>query len=172
MKIDIHTHTKKCKSGDAPTREIAPADFCETIQSTEVGIIAITNHNAFDLVQFIEIIDIMDDNARVWPGVELDVKEDGMRGHLIVIVSPTMAEAFSGIVYEITKDTTPDSFTTTIEQVLEKFDDFKPLYIAHYKQKTPNIPDKALEKLMSGTANPGRVIKEVTNSISGTVNLT
>ena len=165
MKIDIHTHTKKCKSGDAPTREIAPADFCETIQSTEVGIIAITNHNVFDLVQFIEIIDIMDD-ARVWPGVELDVKEDGVRGHLIVIVSPTMAEAFSGIVYEITKDTTPDSFTTTIEQVLEKFDDFKPLYIAHYKQKTPNIPDKALEKLMSGTANPGRVIKEVTNSIS------
>lgn len=29
MKIDIHTHTKKCKSGDAPTREIASADFCE-----------------------------------------------------------------------------------------------------------------------------------------------
>lgn len=71
MKIDIHTHTKKCKSGDAPTREIAPADFCETIQSTEVGIIVITNHNVFDLDQFTEIVDIMGDDVRVWPGVEL-----------------------------------------------------------------------------------------------------
>ena len=50
MKIDIHAHTKKSKSGDAPTREITPKDFCETIQSTDVGIIAITNHNVFDLI--------------------------------------------------------------------------------------------------------------------------
>ncbi len=85
MKIDIHSHTKKCKSGDAPTREIAPGYFCETIQSTEVGIIAITNHNVFDLDQFNEIMGIMGDNAQVWPGVELDVQEDGVRGHLIVI---------------------------------------------------------------------------------------
>ena len=52
MKIDIHTHTKKCKSGDAPTREISPENFCEAILSTEVRIIAITNHNVFDLDQY------------------------------------------------------------------------------------------------------------------------
>ncbi|MES9903954.1 MAG: hypothetical protein ABW168_14925 [Sedimenticola sp.] len=166
MKIDIHTHTKKCKSGDAPTREIAPGDFCEAIHSTEVGIIAITNHNAFDLNQFTAIKDIMRDVTQVWPGIELDVQENGVRGHLIVIVSPTMAETFSSVVFDITKDSTPDNFMTTIEQVLEKFDDFKPLYVAHYKQKTPNLSDEALEKLVSGTANSGRVIKEVTNSIA------
>ncbi|MBU4230805.1 MAG: hypothetical protein KKG88_10970 [Proteobacteria bacterium] len=166
MKIDIHTHTKKCKSGDAPTRGIAPANFCETIQSTEVGIIAITNHNVFDLDQFTEIVSIIGNDAQVWPGVELDVQEDGVRWHLIVIVSPKMAKAFSGVVDEVVKDSTPDSFKTTIEQVLEKFEDLNPLYVTHYKQKTPNISDEALEKLMSGTANPGRVIKEVTNSIS------
>lgn len=166
MKIDIHTHTKKFKSGDAPTREITPADFYETIQKTEVGIFAITNHNAFDLNQFEEILEIIEENAQVWPGVELDVDENGIRGHLIVIVSPKLAKAFSGIVDDITKDFTPDSFITTIEQVLEKFDALKPLYVTHYKQKTPNLSDEALEKLISGTANPGRVIKEVTNSIS------
>ncbi|WP_197463705.1 hypothetical protein [Desulfuromonas sp. DDH964] len=116
--------------------------------------------------QFEEILEIIEDNAQVWPGVELDVDENGMRGHLIVIVSPKMAKAFSGIVDDITKDSTPDSFITTIEQVLEKFDVLKPLYVTHYKQKTPNLSDEALEKLISGTANPGRVIKEVTNSIS------
>lgn len=166
MKIDIHTHTKKCKAGDAPTREIAPADFCETVQSTEVGIVAVTNHNVFNLDQFTEIVDIMDGNIQVWPGVELDVQEDGVRGHLIVIVSPQLAEAFSERVDEITKDSSPDSFRITIEQVLEIFDEFKPLYVTHYKQKMPNISDEALEKLISGTENPGRVIKEVSNSIS------
>ena len=166
MKIDIHTHTKKCKSGDAPTREISPANFCEAIQSTEVGIIAITNHNVFDQDQFTEIQGIIDDHTQVWPGIELDVLEDGVRGHLIVIVAPQMADAFSEIVGEMTKGSTPDSFKTTIEHVLEKFEDLQPLYVTHYKQKKPSISDEALKKLMSGTENPGRVIKEVTNSIS------
>ena len=166
MKIDIHTHTKKCKTGDAPTREIAPADFCEAIRSTDVGIIAITNHNVFDLLQYNEITDEIAGDAQVWPGVELDVLDNGARGHLLVIVSPEKAEEFSSVVDEITKGSTPDNFTITIEQVLEKFDNLGPLYVAHYKQKMPNISDEAIEKIVTGTANSGRVIKEVTNSIS------
>jgi len=166
MKIDIHTHTKKCKSGDAPTREITATNFCEKIQATEVGIVAITNHNFFDLSQFSEILKIIGNEAQVWPGVELDVQEDRGRGHLIVIVSPQMADTFSDVVNTMTKDTTPDTFKTTIQEVLRLFEEFKPLYVTHYKQKTPNISDESLEKLTIGTANPSRVIKEVTNSIS------
>lgn len=49
MKIDLHTHTRKCKSGDAHTRDISPVDFCEKILATDVRIVAITNHNVFDL---------------------------------------------------------------------------------------------------------------------------
>lgn len=166
MKIDIHTHTRKCKTGDAPTREIAPVDFCEKVQSTEVGIIAITNHNVFDLEQFNEIENVMSEDVQVWPGVELDVMDAGVRGHLIVIVSPASAEAFSEVMVEITKDSNPDNFTLTIEQVLENFEGMKPLYVAHYKHKLPNVSEEALEKLISGTENSNRVIKEVSNSIS------
>jgi ABC-type cobalamin/Fe3+-siderophores transport system ATPase subunit len=166
MKIDLHTHTKKCKSGDAHTRAIAPADFCEILTSTEVGILAITNHNVFDLTQFKEIEDGLSGSVQVWPGVELDVIEDGSRGHLLVIVSPTRAAEFSESVNQLTSGSTPDDFTTTISEILKVFDPLEPLYVAHYKQKTPNISDEALEVLMAGTVNPGRVIKEVTNSIS------
>lgn len=166
MKIDIHSHTRKCKVGDAPTREIAPESFCETLMSTEVGIIAITNHNFFDLEQFNEINAKIPEDAQVWPGIELDVLEDGARGHLLVVVSPTEAEEFSKVVNELTNSFSPDNFTTNIDQILKCFDIFKPLYVAHYNQKSPNLSDEALEKLMAGTANPGRVIKEVTNSIS------
>ncbi len=166
MKIDLHTHTKKCKTGDARTREVTPNVFCNTLLSTEVGIVAITNHNAFDLVQFKEIEEGVNQDIQVWPGIELDVIEDNSRGHLLVIVSPAKAEAFADVVESITDGTTPNNFTTSISEVLEKFESFEPLYIAHYERKTPNISDTALEELSTGTAHPGRVIKEVTNSIS------
>ena len=82
MKIDIHTHTRKCKSGDAQTREISPEDFCDAILSTEVGVVAITNHNVFDLPQFQAIQARIGTDAQVWPGVELDVYDDQGKGHL------------------------------------------------------------------------------------------
>ena len=165
MKIDIHSHTIKCKSGDAPTREISPSDFCETILSTEVRIIAITNHNVFNLSQFTDIDTRLGADAQVWPGIELDVLEGGSRGHLLVIVSPKSAIKFSAAVERLTKKSSPDSFTTTIDEVLESFDEFNPLYIAHYK-KNPSLSNDALEKLLALTKNPECVIKEVTNSIS------
>ncbi len=166
MKIDIHTHTKKCKSGDAPTREISPENFCDIILSTEVRIIAITNHNVFDLEQFKKIKTSLSDGAQVWPGVELDILENGTRGHLLVIVSPALAGVFSTAVDELTKTSNPDSFTATIEEVLEIFDVFEPLYVAHYKQKSPNLSDEMLDMLLTKTKNSEYVIKEVTNSIS------
>jgi predicted metal-dependent phosphoesterase TrpH len=166
MKIDIHTHTKRCKSGDAPTREIVSADFCEAVRATEVGIIAVTNHNVFDLNQFEEILEEMDGDAQVWPGIELDVVDEGARGHLLVIASPEKANEFSATVDKITEDSTPDNFETTIEEVLEQFDALGPLYVGHYKQKKPNLSDEALDKLIAGTNHAARVIKEVANSIS------
>ena len=120
MKIDIHTHTRKCKSGDAPAREISPEDLREAILSTEVRIIAITNHNIFDLDQYMAIETSLGEEAQVWPGIEVDILEEGSSGHLLVIVSPTRAKDFSEAVDELTKGSSPDSFTATIAEVLEK----------------------------------------------------
>jgi ABC-type cobalamin/Fe3+-siderophores transport system ATPase subunit len=166
MKIDIHTHTKKCKSGDAPTRGVSVENFCEKILSSEVRIVAITNHNVFDLIQYKEIVARLGEEVQVWPGIELDINEEVSRGHLLVLVSPNLAKEFSDTVKEITKNSTPDSFTATIDKVIETFDALSPLYVVHYKQKQPNLSDDALKKLETKTKNPGCVIKEVTNSIS------
>jgi predicted ATPase len=166
MKIDIHTHTKKCKAGDAYTREIGPKKFCETVLATDVGIIAITNHNVFDLAQLEAILAEAKDAVQIWPGVEFDIVEDGSRGHLLVIVSPASVKKFSEAVKELTNGKSPDTFTVTIEDVIAKFDNMNPLYVAHYKQKQPNLPEGALKKLLERTNNPNFVIKEVTNSIS------
>jgi hypothetical protein len=166
MRIDIHTHTLQCKSGDPPTRTIAPADFCERVLSTDVGIVAITNHNHFDIAQFRAIEGGLGPNAQVWPGVELDVVEEGVRGHLIVIVSPKVADLFATTLTALVGAESPDSFTTSISQVLKAFEALGPIYIAHYRQKKPNLSETALHALLEGTKHPQRVIREVTNSIS------
>ena len=166
MKIDIHTHTRKTKQGDAPTREIDPTKFHQVVSSTDVRIIAITNHNVFDLDQYNEIVKTVAGDFQVWPGVELDVIADDRRGHLIVIVSPKKASEFSQVVIEVSRDSTPDSFRIPIEEVLEKFDDLHPLYIAHYHQKKPNLLDEDIDFIVNTTAHKNRVLKEATNAVS------
>lgn len=166
MKIDIHTHTKKCKTGDPDTRQVEPDVFCDAVLSSDVGIVAITNHNAFDLQQFREIEQKMSGDAQVWPGVELDIAQEGGAGHLLVIVSPTQADAFAEQLEDLTSGATPDTFTATIEEVADAFDSLGPLYVAHYRQKKPDILDETLDQLLGKTANPARVIREVANAIS------
>lgn len=166
MKIDIHTHTRKCKKGDAPGREITAAAFCSIVSATDVGIICITNHNVFDLDQFQKIQSGLSPQQQAWPGIELDVVTDEGRGHLLVIVSPNVAQAFSQAAIALTKNAAPDSFETSIAGVLKSFEPFHPVYVAHYKQKKPSISDEALAELISKTNHPEQVIKEVTNAIS------
>jgi len=147
MKIDIHVHTKKVKKGDSNTREISAKDFHEIISSTEVKIVAITNHNVFDLVQFNGFIETVGSDFQIWPGVELDVLEEDQRGHLLVIVSPNNAQKLAEIMGSLTNSVTPDNFHISIDDVISNFDNLNPVYIAHYKQKKPDLLDSAIEKL-------------------------
>ena len=165
MKIDVHVHTKRIKKGDAQTREIDARRFHKIISSTDVKIVAITNHNHFDLTQYNDFAEIVGDDFQIWPGVELDIVEDGRRSHLLVIVSPIHAQPIERIMNSLSKETTPNNFCISIDDVVSNFDSLNPLYIAHYKKK-PNLIDKDIEKLISKTAHKSRVLKEATNSIS------
>ena len=44
MKIDLHCHTKKVKTGDAVTRNVSIEKFCEKVIKADVKILAITEH--------------------------------------------------------------------------------------------------------------------------------
>jgi len=166
MKIDIHTHTKKVKQGDSENRNVDIKKFTDIINKTDVKILAITNHNHFDHEQYIQFKNSVDGTCQIWPGIEFDILEDGRRSHLIIIINPKNAEAFSIKVNEVIGSTSADSFTIKIEDVVNKFYDFDPIFIAHYHSKKPNLTDKEVEKLVSLVSNPKRVLKEVSNSIS------
>jgi ABC-type cobalamin/Fe3+-siderophores transport system ATPase subunit len=171
LKIDIHTHTKKCKAGDAPTREVTPEVFCDTVLSTDVKVIAVTNHNLFDLPQFQAIQKRIGNDALVWPGIELDVYDGDAKGHLLVITSPTRATKLATAVAALTRGYTPDTFKVTIQDVLATFDAMEPLYVAHYKQKRPSISDDMLRVLEAGAKNKWCVLKEVSNAISAGIHI-
>lgn len=166
MKIDIHTHTRKAKSGDAATRNVSPEMFCEIVTTTDVDILAITNHNMFDKPQFDAFRERLDARVQLWPGVELDILHDGMRGHLLVIVSPQKAVQFDKTLNSFTTGSNSDNFTCSVDDVVSAFDPLGAIYIAHYKQKKPDITEDALDRLLALTKHKSRVIKEVTNSIS------
>lgn len=166
MRIDVHVHTIKAKTGDAHTREISPDRFAEVVLSTDVKIIAVTNHNLFDLEQYNSILDHVENAVQVWPGVELDIEEDGKQGHLLVIVSPNMKQKFFDAVRSVTNQISPDEFSISIKETVETFDDLDPVYIAHYLQKKPGISEDALSALAGLLTNKKRIIKEATNSIS------
>jgi predicted ATPase len=166
MKIDIHVHTKKAKTGDADTRNIDVDKFESIIKSTEVKILAITNHNHFDKVQYEQFAQRLGETCQIWPGIELDIIEDDKRAHLIVIVNPKNYSAFSEKVESLLENKTPDNFTISIKDTVESFDGFDPIYIPHYFVKKPNLGDDGVELLMNFVGNNKRVLKEATNSIS------
>lgn len=166
MKIDIHVHTKKCKGGDSEHRNIDAEKFDEIIRLTDVKILAITNHNHFDLEQYQQIDAKVKDVCQIWPGIELDVDEDGRRAHLIVIVNPDNAEQFSQKINDLLEGKTADNFTISLDDTVDSFDQLDTIYIAHYYAKKPNLLDEDVDKLISLVANKRRVLKEATNSIS------
>lgn len=166
MKIDIHTHTKKIKQGDSENRNVDVNTFTEIIKETDVKILAITNHNHFDFEQYIQFKANLHGICQIWPGVEFDIQEEDRRAHLIVIVNPKNSDVFGQKVKELIGTTTADNFTISINDVVEKFDDFDSIFIAHYHSKKPSIQDKDLDRLLELVRNPKRVLKEASNSIS------
>jgi predicted ATPase len=166
MKIDIHTHTRKVKSGDAATRNIEPDKFGEIIKNTDVKILAITNHNHFDRDQYVALDKVASGTCQIWPGIELDILENGKRAHLIVIANPRKVEAFNEKVAALLKDKSPDTFTISIAETVSAFGELDPIYVAHYHSKKPNLGDAEIDTLSGLVANPKRILKEASNSIS------
>jgi len=166
MRIDIHTHTKKVKQGDSEHRNIDVDRFTEIIKETDVKILAITNHNHFDLEQYAQFKTSVDGVCQIWAGIEFDILEEGRRAHLITIVNPKNAQSFSDKVNEVIGCNSADTFTISIDDIVSHFDCLDAIFVAHYHSKKPSLTDKDVDKLISLVSNPKRVLKEASNSIS------
>lgn len=173
MRIDLHCHTKRIKTGDPVTRNVSPDVFCEKVQNANVKIVAITNHNAFDIDQYKELKDKTSGICDVWPGIELDAygdqkkKDTPIKFHLIVVSNPSNVESFKTSIDKMLKDFDVNFDSMHITDICKAFKSLDVLYIPHYMGKTPAIPDDDLDLLKSLVPDPTRVFTETTESSIG-----
>ena len=68
MRIDLHCHTKKVKQAMLIQEMLPRINFFQKVIEAEVKIIAITNHNQFDYMQYKEFKDVTEGYCDIWPG--------------------------------------------------------------------------------------------------------
>lgn len=164
MKIDLHCHTKKSKSGDAKTRQVTPELFAKKVADADVKIIAVTNHNEFDKEQYLQLRSCVETYCHVWPGIELDIVDDtAVRWHMVVVCNPKNVEAFNDNAQRLTEGKNRDNVSFSIKNVIDSFDKLDVLYIPHY-HKEPAIPENDLKKLYELVPDGYRIFLETSNT--------
>lgn len=162
MRIDLHCHTKKIKSGDGKARNVTPALFKEKIELADVKIVAITNHNAFDYQQYLSLKESVDGLCQVWPGVEIDVLGE-TKFHLIIVTKPDDAISFSQSVATLFEGDDLDTCHHTLDEVYQCFCGYDAIYVPHFHDKKPAISEKDKRKLMDLVKDDARVFIEPRN---------
>ena len=160
MRIDLHCHTLKCKKGDGTKRNVTPELFKEKIEAADIQVVGITNHNFFDKNQYYQLKEIVKSTCEVWPGIELDVKENGLEnGHVLVLCSPSKVEIFDKKVKTMLGNQSPDEFVCNVSTMCSTFNDLEVVYIPHYF-KDHQLCDKDMELLNSKSYSSSRILRE------------
>lgn len=145
MKIDFHCHTKSVKQGETEKRNIDSKRFVEKINDANVKIVAITNHNDFDKKQYEEFVEEANESFQIWPGIELDIKDDETEAHLIIISNPNCLNEFETSINNLIGDNDKSTFIANIEDVLNEFNNKDVIYIGHYIGKKKMLSPKMIE---------------------------
>lgn len=161
MKIDLHCHTKKVKRGESDTRNVTTELFSMKIKEANVEIVAITNHNTFDIEQFQCLQEAVLDYCILWPGVELDISDNNRTSHLIVICNPINIGDFHKAVIELVSGESPESFRTSILRVVQVFEPLDSIFIPHY-HKEPELSEEDITRLSESLNEKYRLFREST----------
>ena len=163
MKIDIHCHTKKIRSGEPESRAVTKEIFSKSIQDAGVDIVTITNHDVFNKKQYDEFVEYVDSNFQIWPGIELDALHDGNNFHIILVGDPDCTDMFDEKVKQLTNGKSGD-FTIELDNIINHFSGENILYIPHFGSKRPAISESNLVYLKERLdERSSRVIVEDTN---------
>ncbi len=164
MLVDLHCHTLKTVSGDGNNRQVAQELFKEVIESNNIKIVAITNHNVFDLANYLSLSDAVKDECQVWPGIELTVEVKGKKGHMLIVHDPKYVDDFARTIKSLLGDTSPDDVIVKAESLKGLFDSNRVIYIIHYMGKAKSFSDNNLNIIQSYLKSLDTVFLEPSNS--------
>lgn len=159
MKIDLHCHTKSTKQGDGDGRNVSIELFKEKIANADVKIIAITNHNFFDLEQFNDFSNAVKDYCQVWPGIEIDVDGKTNKYHLIIVANPENTALFAEKVSKLFKDKNIETCKIKIVDIYSELNECDVIYIPHLHKK-PGISIQDQEELSNLVNDETRIFGE------------
>ena len=165
MLIDFHCHTKATKKGEAPSRNIpSPRYFCDQVENANVKMLAITNHNSFDLKQFKTIQKEAKNKIIIFPGVELDIIGlNGERGHLVFFYDNRKVDEFNREIEKLLNSKDADSFTIDIDGFISFANKLNTgIIMAHY-HKSDALDYKSLQKIRDNLNNKFRFFFEPSN---------
>jgi hypothetical protein len=140
-KIDLHTHTIPTVSDSH--FEFSLPKIKEYVEKLELDAIAITNHNTFDLKQFLEIKNSL--TITVFPGIEVDLEG----GHILVINDANDFEIsdFELRCNRVSSIIRTSEDTLTIEEFNEIFPDLSKYILIPHTDKKPNIKQETIDAL-------------------------
>ncbi len=160
MLMDLHCHTKNVKNGDGTEREPTIDLFKEKVKLSQVKILAITNHNYFDINQYHDFRQVVSEFCDVWPGIELDVQEFGEKsGHVLVIVNPNKVIEFNDIIERHINNKDANTYFISVTELCELFNPLQVIYIPHFF-KEHQLDERDFELLLSNSYSKKRVLHE------------
>ena len=141
-KMDLHIHTVSTVS-DRPF--VFSMEILERyVEERRIDVIAITNHNMFDLGQYREIVSKLP-GTFVFPGIEINIGNNA--GHLIVIARQDDVEEFAHKCEKVQKEIKSEKDSITTEQLQAFFGKLdRYLFIPHYDKK-PAVDKRILAEL-------------------------
>lgn len=130
--IDLHIHTTPTLSDSSFQFSMDALE--KYVKNMELDIIGITNHNIFDLDQFLDIDEKL--KIKVLPGIEINFGG----GHLLLLADNNNLEDFDSKCKKIESKISSVNDMITMEELREIFKDLtKYLLIPHHPKK-PKVP--------------------------------
>lgn len=137
-KLDLHIHTKPSISDSH--FEFDMEKLKEYVNEFKLDVIAITNHNIFDRVQFESIQENI--NICVLPGVEVDIE----KGHILVIAPNEKIDEFEKQCNSLSAEIKTANDYITYDKFINIFNNYSEyLLIPHYIKK-PSLNTETLDK--------------------------
>ena len=140
-KIDLHTHTISTVS-DYPF-EFDILKVQEYVEKLKIDALAITNHNVFDLAQYLQIRDTL--TIPVFPGIEIDLEG----GHLLLIsdIDEFEISNFDEKCKMVSSIVTSNTISLTLSQFKGIFPELNKYILIPHHDKSPEIKSSTLDNL-------------------------
>lgn len=137
--VDLHVHTVATMSDSDFT--FSMGSLKQYVQNMKLDIIGITNHNEFNLDQFVEIDQEL--AIKVLPGVEINFEG----GHLLLLAENDDLQDFSKKCQKVSERISSVHDSISVDELNEIFEDLNNYLLIPHNPKKPKVPMNIIREI-------------------------